>query len=495
MAEKITLFSDVRVDSISSPKMWWTIQYEYKRDGTDMLYNFHWKVYLTKTGTAYFDYMMHLKFYVNGSLAKTVMVKDETNLYYDWTCEGETGWIRVSNKLSGSTPFYAVLTAYRSQTVKATSSTYQLAVSGAASVLGDIGYFDVESEIPISITKYDNAFTDTLIIFLNDTPIKSVSGITNGAKVSFTKDELNTIYSLMSTVKSATFTFTLATNNGNTQIGISDSYAIGSILNANPIFDDGCFTYQDTNPSTFNITRNQMLIVQNKSVLEVMYVNANAQKGAEMSKYIFELNGVTKEGGVDCNSIEFGTINSAQNLTLTATAIDTRGNRTTATQEVRVLAWQEPSAVVELSRKNNYEDETHLKVKATISSVNNLNGVAIIYQCRELDGQYSDIIPIDNNTETVITCDKNKAYMFYVRVWDMFDGVFEKEYLLPKGKFPLFIDTGKNAVGINEFPEGDEALRVGGGVARFDEGIVLLSATKKFLISVTDSGQLNITEI
>ena len=50
-------------------------------------------------------------------------------------------------------------------------------------------------------------------------------------------------------------------------------------------------------------------------------------------------------------------------------------------------------------------------------------------------------------------------------------------------------------MGINEFPGENEALRVKGGVARFDEGIVLVSASKKFLLSVNDSGVLQITEI
>jgi hypothetical protein len=50
-------------------------------------------------------------------------------------------------------------------------------------------------------------------------------------------------------------------------------------------------------------------------------------------------------------------------------------------------------------------------------------------------------------------------------------------------------------VGINEFPGENEALRVSGGVARFDDGIVLVTANKKFLLSINDSGAIEITQI
>ena len=70
--------------------------------------------------------------------------------------------------------------------------------------------------------------------------------------------------------------------------------------------------------------------------------------------------------------------------------------------------------------------------------------------------------------------------------------------MLTKGEFPLFIDTGINAVGINAFPKSGEALRVGNGVALFEDGIVLSSSTEEstkcFLLTIDDSGQISVAE-
>ena len=49
-----------------------------------------------------------------------------------------------------------------------------------------------------------------------------------------------------------------------------------------------------------------------------------------------------------------------------------------------------------------------------------------------------------------------------------------------------------NAVGMNAFPETGEALRVAGGVARFDDGIVLVSNGTKYLVTIS-GGSLKVT--
>ena len=177
------------------------------------------------------------------------------------------------------------------------------------------------------------------------------------------------------------------------------------------------------------------------------------------------------------------------------TVKDSRGNTTKAEKTIKVIAWALPTFTATVERLNNYEDETYLTVEAAISSVDGKNTIkSITYQFMEVGGSYGSPVAIENRTKYTISKDKNKEYFFLITVEDAFD-YDTKEVYLPKGKFPLFIDTEKYAVGINEFPEEGEALRVAGGVARFDEGIVLVSASKRFLLSVNDSGTLVITEM
>ena len=266
-----------------------------------------------------------------------------------------------------------------------------------------------------------------------------------------------------------------------------------SIVNANPTFTASQISYADTDNDVMAVTKNPQHIVQNQSSLAITFENAVANKEATISKYSITVNGVTKTATAS-GSVDFGKVNTSQNTDISITVTDSRGNTTTAKKTITMLAWALPTFTASLERLNNYEDITYLKVDASISSVDGKNTMAIWYRLKESGGDYGDAIPIQNQTQHEETCDKNKAYIFEITVADAFDST-TNEFALSKGKFPLFIDTQKNAVGINDFPAEGEALCVAEGVARFDNGIVLLGATKKFLLTVTDNGTLNIAEM
>ena len=483
------------VQWLSSPRAYWTIQYEYKRSGVNMQYRFYWKVWLGSS-SSWYDDGLQLQLFLNG-VQHNITVKGAVANNYGWSYDGTTEWYTVSNKTSGTTPFYAKLYDTSAKTNETTSSSYNLAVSGAASVLGNIADFDIEVGFSVSITKYDSSYVDTLVVEYQGEEIKTVSGITNGAKVTFTAAEKELIYELLSTEVEGGFTFVLTTRSGSTYLGVSSTFATGYITNANPTFSASQITYTDANKVLYGITGNtadNQKIVQNQSSLSVTFGAATGNKGAEIKQYSLTLNGVTKTATTS-GTVNFGAINSSQDVTLSVTVKDGRGNTTTVTKTITVLAWSLPIINATIGRLNNYEDATKLKVDATISSVDGKNYIkSITYQVMEVGGNYGQPIPIENQTEYEIIKDKEKEFFFLITVTDAFD-YDSTEIYLPKGKFPLFIDTEKYAVGINEFPEEGEALRVAGGVARFDNGIVLVSASKKFLLSVNDSGTLSITEI
>lgn len=266
-----------------------------------------------------------------------------------------------------------------------------------------------------------------------------------------------------------------------------------SIVNANPTFADSQISYADVDTATVAITGNNQHIVQNKSSLQVTFESATGNKGATISSYSVTLNGVTKTATAS-GSVSFDAVNSSNDLELSIKVTDSRGNTTTATKAVTILAYSTPTVTAVLERLNNYEDTTYLTVKSDIASVNGKNTVAISYKYKQSGGSYGSSTSISNNTKYTLDCDKNYAYIFSVTVTDKFETV-EKEFALSKGKFPLFIDTEKNAVGVNEFPVEGEALRVAGGVACFDDGIVLKAGNKSFKITINDSGTLVIAEL
>lgn len=234
-----------------------------------------------------------------------------------------------------------------------------------------------------------------------------------------------------------------------------------SIINGNPTFSSSNISYKDNNSTTTAVTGNNQQMVQSLSKLLVTITSATAKKGASITKYDATINNVTKSI-TSAGNIDFGTINSSNNLTLSVKVTDSRGNTTTATKTVTFLAWSLPTAVISLKRKNNYEDETYLTVNASFSSVNTKNKLTIQYQYKKTtDSSYSSLATISNNTKVTMSKDKNYAWDYKVILKDSF-GTTTYNLTLAKGKFILFVDTKKLSVGVNCFPAKAESLEVNG---------------------------------
>lgn len=104
------------------------INYEYTRDGANMKYHFWGKVYLEIEKGWYYN-NIRLKLYLNGSDIYTKNCKSSSE---GWSINFDSGWHTVSNKTSGTTPFY--FTAKDTQNsgwCNYTSRTYQLNVAPA----------------------------------------------------------------------------------------------------------------------------------------------------------------------------------------------------------------------------------------------------------------------------------------------------------------------------------------------------------------------------
>lgn len=238
-------------------------------------------------------------------------------------------------------------------------------------------------------------------------------------------------------------------NNGNTySIKGTETPTVGSI------------TYEDTNTTITAITGNNQHIVQNQSNLKVSYTKATGKNSASISKYSFTLNGVTKTSTSAGGTVDFGKVNSANNLILTMVVTDSRGLTSSATKTITMLEHSNPNAIVTLNRLNNYEDETYLTVDGSISSVNGKNTMSIKYRYKVSGGSYGEFTTIEDNVKQTLSLDKNNIYIFNVVVTDAFGSIYDKEYPLGKGVFPLFIDTKKNSVGINCFPTKNNSFEV-----------------------------------
>ena len=233
----------------------------------------------------------------------------------------------------------------------------------------------------------------------------------------------------------------------------------------------GEFSYKDNKSATVSVTGNNQHIVQNNSTVIAVVGTATVNKFAGgIAKYKVECNGKALEK-TSSGNFDIGTIDSARDVDLKLTVTDTRGLTSSKTIKVTMLSHAKPNAIVTLERLNNYEDESYLTVDGSVSSLNSKNTMAIKYRYKLSGGSYGSYTTIGDRQKQTLSLDKQNAYIFEVTVTDALGSSFIAEYVLNKGKFPLFVDTKNNAVGINEFPSVGEALRVKDGIANFEDGV------------------------
>ena len=347
---------------------------------------------------------------------------------------------------------------YTSGNASASGSLALTTIPRASTVSGGSG--NIGSKTTITISRASSNFTHNLTYYFGNLTGTIATGVGNSYEWTIP----TSFYAQIPNANSGTGTIMCETYNGSTLIGSKSVSFTAKVTNSNPTYTASNITYADTNTTVTAITGNNQHIVQNKSNLKVTYTSATGKNSATIKSYSFTLNGVTKTSTSAGGTIDFGVINSASNLTLTSTVTDSRGNTTSATKTITMLAHSNPSAIVTLERLNNYEDETYLTVDGSIASVNSKNKMTIQYRYKVSGGSYNSLATISDNTKVTLSLPKANSYIFNIVVTDSFGATSNKEYALNKGTFPLFIDTVLNSVGINHLPINENALEIAGDI-------------------------------
>lgn len=236
-----------------------------------------------------------------------------------------------------------------------------------------------------------------------------------------------------------------------------------TIVNGNPTFSAA---YLDTNSTTTAITGNNQQIIQNNSTLQINITNATALKYASLRSVSANVNGNTISGtfssGSSSITLNVGTIDVANNLSIPITVTDSRGNTTTNTLTVQVLAWSLPTAIITLARVSNYYTETNLTVNADYSSLNNKNTITIQYQIKkESDSTYGALTTIQDDVQTQFNADNNYSWNVKVILTDKI-GSTTYNLFLYKGIPLMFWDRLLSSIGVNCFPSNQYSIESSG---------------------------------
>lgn len=241
-----------------------------------------------------------------------------------------------------------------------------------------------------------------------------------------------------------------------------------TIVNAAPTING--VSYADTNATTTAITGNDQEIIQNNSSVTFTLGALAALKSATLVKVDISVNSVNVSTSLSGSSISnktiaYGVINSSSNLNANITLTDSRGNTTTVSKQITMLAWSLPTAIITCARRNNYYSETDIKVNASYASLGGDNTITIQYQTKEQgSSSWSALQTLQDNVQATINLDNTKAFDIKVIVTDRL-GSTTYTLSIDKGIPIVFFDRALRSIGFNCFPKNASSVE--------SEGLVL----------------------
>ena len=355
------------------------------------------------------------------------------------------------------------------------SGSFALPTINRISVINSITGNNTSDELAVNYTEYVAAYTNNLIIKLGNTTLQTITNYNSGASFTLSDSALNTIYSSVTSAKTATLSFSLQTYSGSLLIGTSDAVSKTLTINdSNPSI--GSISYRDSNNNTVGITGNNQYIIRNNSTLEVTLDNLTSQNSATLASITVAGGGVTQtrslSGTSDISEVfTLGTVNQSNNFTITATLTDSRGFTATKTINVLVYDYNLPTATISALRVDNYYTTTNVTVNANYASIGGHNTLSITAQYKKTsESSYSTPVTLTNGQTTALSLDNNYEWNLKVIVADSL-GSTTYNLIVGRGLPIWFLDRVLSSVGINCFPLQEDSLEVNG--LRVDDKIYI----------------------
>ncbi len=355
------------------------------------------------------------------------------------------------------------------------SGSFALPTINRISKITAISGSNTSDELSVTYTEYVASYKNTLIIKYGNTTLQTISDYQTGAGFTLSDSALNTIYSSVTSSKTATLSFSLQTYSGSLLIGTSD--AVNKVLTINDSSPTiGTVTYIDSNSATVAITNNNQYIIRNNSTLEVTVSSLTALNSATLSSITVAGGGLSQtrslSGTSDSSEVfTLGTVNQSSNFTLTVTLTDSRGFTATKSINVLVYDYSLPTATIEAQRVDNYYTTTNVKATATYSSIGGHNTLSITAQYKKTsESSYSAPVTLTNGQATSLSLDNSYEWNLKVIVADSL-GSTTYNLIIGRGLPIWFLDRVLSSIGVNCFPQQNNSLEVNG--LRVDDKIYI----------------------
>lgn len=369
--------------------------------------------------------------------------------------------------------------------VRGTSATVNATTLGA-SVLNSVNTVvadDATVSVTFNWTIHVASYTHTLRIKDGATTVVTATGLTgaSGAKsIELTGPQRTALLARMPNKKSFAGTFELETLDGATRVGsLSTKTATVTTTEANsaPAFTG--YTMTEQNSKVTAVTPGEL--IQSLSDIKVVCTPATSKNGATIAKYGVTFGGKTVDSFT--TTIEFGEPSiGGTGLPLAVWVEDSRGYRTTLTENKTVWVYSKPIVAEWLARrKDSSGAQTALRVIGNVRKVvsDTLNGLKKAeYRLRESDGAFgawqtlTGLAPVggvvsgrqsyEYDEPDWETLDVDKAYVVEVRFQDEFETYSTVISFTVIRGIPL-VSLRDEKVGINQ-PNPQAALDIIGGL-------------------------------
>lgn len=207
------------------------------------------------------------------------------------------------------------------------------------------------------------------------------------------------------------------------------------------------------------------------------YVSAEAYNGASIEKYLATLDGYTTYS--NSSTIDIGSVTRAGERNITFEVVDSRNQRKSYGQNIRVKEYNPPTAECSVTRQGEGLNAS-VKVQHTVSGSTDKNTCNVTVDVRELpygsfSTKYSANINIASTTQSVSLGSGYKEFASYevrVTATDKFRS-YTALVTVPTQSIGIAINPKNNSVGIGKFPDdklvGNDNLEVKGDI--FAQGI------------------------
>ena len=389
------------------------------------------------------------------------------NLYDGTTVK--TGTYTFTHGANGSKTFKASVEAgiYTVAVNCTGSATFTLPTIPRASTILSVAGNKITDTFSVKYSKAVSTYNDTLQIAVKGKTVsQTIANYSSGTGFSLSNALKKDIYSVSQSSQSATLVFQLATYNGTSKVGMSDSITKSvTVNNSQPSI--GGISYADTNAKTLAITSDATKIIRGYSTLQITLTGIKAVNGATVSEITCTIGDTTKTttytGTVITSAvINFGVVNVSGDTPLNVTVKDSRGSTAQTSIMVTVCDYEKPTAAITCKRKENYYTDTLLTVNPTISDIFGKNVATIAAQYKQAGASsWSGTAAVTPYQTTTLSLDKAKAWDVKVTVTDKLNSVSYSVFV-EKGQPIIFFDRAKSSVGVNCFPSGNNALEVNG---------------------------------